>query len=162
MLNSADKSCLFLTFALVGLLLAPFWVLDSDAGQIWPKSKGELCWETRREGETEPSGMARLGITNIFAGHYVVAGVATGTDSDGNPYTNIVHGNAELIGDSVMMTFVGSERDSDALRAGIFNVVLDISTLDGDQENIGWEYYRVSGSITQEIERGSLKLTDCP
>jgi len=162
MKNSDKKTCFFLVLVLVGLLLIPFLVLDSDAGQVWPKNKGELCWATTREGDTLPSGMARLGITNIFAGHYVVAGVATGTDSDGTPYTNIAHGNAELIGDSIKMTLLVSERDSVAFRAGISHAVLDISTLNGDQENVGWEYYRAPGTITEEFERGFLTLINCP
>ncbi len=179
MRSTARNPFLLLTFTLIVVLLGCLWVLDSNAGGLWPNKQGELCWATTRDGDLEPSGLVRLGINNLNGGHYVLAGVAAGTDGSGNPYVHVVQGSAEFIQwpfrsdpvapieylPKVMMTVVGSERDgvAKAFRSAIRNVMLDPLTLKGDYQSIGWENFQITPTIIQEeLEKGSLTLTNCP
>ncbi len=179
MKKGVGKRYFFLACTLIVVLLGWIWVLDSDGGGLWPNKQGELCWATTRDGDSEPSGMVRLGINNLNGGHYVVAGVAIGTDGSGNPYVHVVQGSAEFIQwpfksdpaapieylSKLMITVVGSERDgiAKAFRSAIRNVMLDPSTLDGDYQSIGWENFQITPTIIEEeLEKGSLTLRDCP
>jgi len=107
---------------------------DADSANLWPNKHGELCWSV-----TPPSGTlttVKLAVVRTVGDHYIVHGTITE-----NGYIRCVNGNAEIVGNKVIMS--GSTSgiyNGIELIGGIGLVELDLSTLNGFSEGINMWY----------------------
>jgi hypothetical protein len=158
---------LVLSVILLAFLLSWFGISDVEASNLSPRLRGELCWEFTDQQGTQ--GIAKFRVLPIGGGHHIVSGKTTAYDGE----LNIVYGNAEIEGNTVLMTLIGSgkEKDSTAMWTWIGHVVLDRSTLNGTYESIGNDRNYsdqpiVIGDIfidsDTEYDTGSLTFIPCP
>jgi hypothetical protein len=85
------------------MAILTFWCDTAHAGpSLWPSSKGEICIEN-----IDTGGFVRLAVTRIIGNHYSVSGIVTETGG-----TTLVNGNAEIIGDQILMNISASGYDA--------------------------------------------------
>ncbi len=127
-----------------------------------PGFEGDLCWAINDE-------IAKLRVTHIGGGHYIVSGKTTVNGI----LHNIIHGNAEIEGSNIYMTLVKSEKDSEGegMDTGIIYGAIDKVTFNGTHEGI--RHIRnysaqpfVSGDIFIDSDTqygtGSITFISCP
>jgi hypothetical protein len=140
------------SFVLTVFLLG--WVGTSAAARsLWPKKHGELCWETGAPGE-----LVRLYVTNMGNGHYLVLGSVA---ENGN--IQAVHGNAELVGEEVIMHVTASGSDEYEVFGFQGSVALDLSTLDGTADGISLSCDKTTNVCELNYDgEVALDLVPCP
>ena len=117
---------------------------------------GDFCWTIAQDGV--PMGIAKASVSYIGGGHYLLSGKVTAYD--GKVY--IGHGNAEVEGNSILMSVNGSGRSAEDMESGTVHVVLETATLNGTWESMGHDVNYSDQSIDIEHETGSLTFIPCP
>lgn len=119
---------------------------------------GEFCWQVFDEAGA-PDWVYKFGVYQKEGGHLVFYG--TSRDS----FTEVAHGNAEIVGAEVKMVIVGSgvgsSSDPNYVWSDTFVAVLDISTLNGTWHVLGLDHDDVEGTNTDYIN-GTISLIICP
>jgi hypothetical protein len=135
-------------FCLVGLLSSPAEASDY---------LGDFCW-TIAFLDGVPSGIAKASVSYIGGGHYLLSGKITA--DDGKVY--IGHSNAEVEGNSILISVNGSGQSAEDMESGTVHVVLETATLNGTWESMGHDVNYSDHSIDIEHETGSLTFIPCP
>lgn len=132
-------------FCLTGLYLQNVYASDY---------LGDFCWQAKG-GEV----ILKLGVSHIGGGHYIVSGKL-----DEGTLRGPVHGNAEIEGENVYVTLVGTEKDDDEISNQIYHIILNINTLNGTVESIEhqYNYYEVPAFETEYNEPDTLTFISCP
>ena len=114
---------------------------------------GEYCWQD------DEGGIAKLAITKIGDGHYLVNG--RHTDTSGN--VEAVIGNGEVSAGKLIVHITSSSFDADEVRGFLATLVLDLppTNLNGTMEGVDI-YYDKSGSIGGVSYDGPVTLTRVP
>ena len=99
------------------------------APSLWPANKGEVCLQN-----TSTGGVARLAVVRVLGGHYSVQGIVTDADEQ----ITLVSGNAELVGNQVLIHVTASGYTAPEVHGMIGSVQLDASTLEGVFEGMGF------------------------
>ena len=146
------KKLIYLSL-LVGLFL--FTTTSKSQAEVY---LGEFCWQVFDD-VGAPDWIYKFGIYQKEGGHYVLYG--TSSDS----FTEVAHGNAEIVGSKVKMVIVGSGVGSDSdpsyVWSDTFNAVLDISTLNGTWHVLGIDHDGVEGTTLDYIN-GTITSITCP
>jgi hypothetical protein len=129
--------------AVPGLIIAVAFMCwiglsDADSAQKWPKNSGELCWDLQ-----PPSGdptTVTLAIVRTVKDHYIVHGTITENPDTAEEYVRCLDGNAEIVGNYVIMHGTTAGLYGDELIGGMGIVKLDINTLGGSSEGIHMWY----------------------
>lgn len=108
-------------------------------------------------GGSRGGGIAKLAITRIGDGHYLVNG--RHTDTSGN--VEAINGNAEIVGTQVIMHITTSSFDMDEVRGFLATLVLDLSDLNGTMEGVNVYYDKPAGSGGVSCD-GRMTLTRVP
>ena len=157
-------------FVIVGFVLVFFilgWpgISDVRGEELWPRIRGELCWEMEADGG-EPT-IIRLAIMRTVRNHYIVNGTSTRYDiPEYDEYVQLLSGNAEIVGEQVIMHVTSSGFQPLSVHDQVWGfmgtVKLDLETLDGIGAGIGY------GSLFGEAphfsceDPGSLTWIPCP
>ena len=114
---------------------------------------GEYCWQD------DEGGIAKLAITKIGDGHYLVNG--RHTDTSGN--VEAVIGNGEVAAGKLIVHITSSSFDADEVRGFLATLVLDLppTNLNGTMQGVDI-YYDKSGSIGGVSYDGPVTLTRVP
>ena len=149
---------LVLCFVLLVSLLSWTGISDVEAQSLWPRMSRVLCWEITLDGV--PIGIAKANVSYIGGGHYLLSGKITAYD--GKVY--IGHGNAEVEGNSILISVNGSGQSAEDMESGTVHVVLGTATLKGNGiwESMGHDVNYSDQSIDIEHETGSLTFIPCP
>lgn len=139
-------------FILFGLLVLPGTFIKAYGAGI-PIYLGEFCWE-------DPGGgIARLGLTHMGDGHFLVNGTHTETPD----IVQAVNGNAEIVGTQLIMHITSSGSDASEARAFFGTIVLDLATLDGTVEGLGVYYEKPMGPSGINYDGvQTLTFVSCP
>lgn len=95
----------------------------------------EFCWED------VDGGIARLEITHVGNGHYIV----NGRHTDGSGIVQAVNGNAEIVGTQLIMHITTSGFDGSEVRGFLGTGVFDLPGLNGTMEGINVSYEKPAG-----------------
>ena len=143
----------------VGLVVG--MVLASAVAHAQVTYFGEVCWQVQSVTPGDPETFQwRLGVLSYGAGHFAMNGRAVRATSG---YVRPMHGNAEVVDGSVVMTLVSSEAESvsGTRESSTFNVVLDVATLGGRYRQIGVE--APGGGMAESVtDEGTLSRVSCP
>lgn len=120
---------------------------------------GEFCWDLNVGGQNEAK--FKLAVTDMGGGHYIVNGTNTFSASNDNA-VHAVHGNAEIVGNEVMLTLNSSDGDSVGTSISTFNIRLNMPSLNGTFRSINQDY----SSGTRVFEpldhtEGAVTITSC-
>jgi hypothetical protein len=108
---------------------------------LWPKNKGELCWDVCDIYGENCDSLVKLAVMKTVGNHYIVNGV--NIEPDGPQLAN---GNAEIDGDLILINVSSAGLTPGSEVRGFMGlVVLDANTLDGTVEGIGINF-DISGS----------------
>lgn len=114
---------------------------------------GEFCWEDPE------GGIAKLAITSIGDGHYLVIGRHTDTSGNVEPLI----GNGEVVPGHLIVHITTSSFDADEVRAFLATLVLDLpaTNLNGTIEGLNLYYDKTTDDrdITYD---GTMALTRVP
>jgi len=151
---------------LVGLILLGA-IAESRADVYY----GDLCWQLNNATDiswqaggvqtsqsTSGQAILRLGTYQKEGGHFVFYGKVSSADS---ATVAPVHGNAEVQGDSVLMTLTYSGTGSTDKFNDIVNAVLNAQTLNGTFAQIG-THYNNSGPLGIHYGDGTMTRITCP
>ena len=149
------RSCtvVILGFVLTAFLLCSLSPANVEGADLWPKNRGEVCWDASN------GGSVRLFVTNMGKNHYIV----NGTHSDPPDYIVLLNGNAEIIGDRVIMHITSSSSDADTIWGYLSNADLDKATLNGIVDSISYHFVKTDNDRGFEYD-GEITLThtSCP
>jgi hypothetical protein len=121
--------CLVAVVFLISITVAPAFAGKS----LWPKKKGELCWE-----DESGDSFIRTAVVRTVKKHYLIHG--TRTESDGT--IHLFSGNAEIVGDKVIMQTTSAGSDENHAFGFIGSGVLDKETLNGTTDGVGFYFDR--------------------
>jgi hypothetical protein len=114
---------------------------------------GEYCWQD------SGGGIARLAITHMGNGHYLV----NGRHTDPSGYVDAVNGNAEVVGSQVIMHITSSGFDVNEVRGFMATIVLDHSSLNGTMEGVNVLYQKPAGpGVISYDGPQTLTFITCP
>ncbi len=135
-------------FMLFGLL-----ILGGGSSVKAANYLGEFCWQDPE------GGIARLAVTDMGDAHFLLHG--RHTDTLGN--AEAVNGNAEVVGNQVIIHITSSGFDSGEVRAFWGTIVLDLSDLNGTIEGLNVDYEKPAGPgvITYDGVQ-TLTFISCP
>jgi hypothetical protein len=113
---------------------------------------GEYCWDFSTTLGT--IGVIKLGVSDLGDGHYI----CSGTISVSSPIVIVrpASGNAEFVGDEILVTLNFAGIRNDKIGTELFNITLDSKTISGDLEGIGVYFDAV------ELFEGTVDYTTCP
>jgi hypothetical protein len=119
---------------------------------------GEFCWQGQGDGET---GTLRLAVTDVGGGHFLLNGRMTNSST---PATGAIHGNAEVVGNNVLMTLNESHIDQFATSMTTCSAVLSPSSLGGTIKCIGQDFnYSMAAFEPLNHAVGTINFTpQCP
>lgn len=142
-----------LSFVLMTLLLGNLGAANVEGSDRWPVKRGELCW--RKSG----GDILKLFVTNMGRKHYLVNGVHIESSGD----FSLVNGNAEIIGDRIIMHYTSSSFDTDEVWGFLGNADLDKATLNGILDGLAYFHDKAAGEGGFEYD-GNWTLTNisCP
>jgi len=119
---------------------------------LWPKNKGEVCWTTNGE-------IVRLAVVRTLNNHYLIHGTIT----EAGHKDTLINGNAEIIGDEVMMHTTLSWARVDEVNTYSGIVTLDLTTLNGTYEGLSNYYVKSSGETGISYDGPhNLNYIPCP
>ena len=119
----------------VVLLLSWIGLRDAESANLWPNKAGELSWLTSTDA------IITLAVVKTYKGHYIVHG--TITEDDG--YVRCLNGNAEIVGNNMIMHGSTSGIWGDELIGSIGMVELNLTTLNGQSEGLTIKYDKAGG-----------------
>jgi hypothetical protein len=145
-------------FALISFFTV-FCLLNSavsfgfEAGSARGGYMGEYCWQD------DGGGIAKLAITKIGDGHYIVSG--RHTDTSGN--VEAVIGNGEVVAGQLIVHLTSSSFDSGEVWAMLATIVFDLPSLNGTMEGVNVWYDKPGGPGGVSYDgAGTLTKVTCP
>ncbi len=132
---------------------------------------GDICWQVNNatdiswqaggiqtSQQTSSQAILRLGTYQKEGGHYALYGKASSIDM---ATVAAAHGNAEVQGNSILMTLTYAGAGSTDKFNDIVNAVLDAQTLNGTFAEIG-THYNNSGPLGIHYGDGTMTKITCP
>ena len=115
---------------------------------------GEVCWTfAYTTGLPGTSGNIKAGVYHMGGGYHLLGGLATVTTPSYRQ--SALHGNAEFIGSSIVLTLTYSETFPGEIATATYNVVLNPDTLSGTLKGGVFDFIepylyfaQVSGTVT--------------
>ena len=148
-------TCRGLCLVFLVILLSCLGISSVKGAEVWPDKEGELCWKNN-EGD-----IIKLSIENMREKHYLAHGTYTHTGSGG--YIRLLDGNAEIIGNQIIMNLSSSRCDAskETICASTGTVELDSKTLDGSTSGVSYYYEKKTGKSGINYD-GPTKLVNIP
>ena len=87
------------------------WIPDAAEAQMGMTYFGEMSWRVQQEGGAQGNSILQVGLVYYGAGHIMLNGKITHFDEGGDIWYQIVHGNAEILGNSMVMGLTLIEMD---------------------------------------------------
>jgi hypothetical protein len=142
-----------ISFFILFCLLNSTVTLGFEAGGARGAYMGEYCWQD------DEGGIAKLAITKIGDGHYLVNG--RHTDTSGN--VEAVIGNGEVVAGQLIVHLTSSSFDAGEVRAFLATLVLDLPGLNGIIEGVNVYYDKPAGpgGVSYDGTQNLTKVT-CP
>lgn len=147
-------------FNVVGLILLMVGLLIFTTRSTVEASSylGVVCWNASVGGQI--GGNLKLAVTDMGDGHYIVNGTSTNTSTSA---VEVVHGNAEVVSNKIILTLNSSHTDQYATSISTSNISLDIPSLNGVFNSISQDYNYSQGAFEPlNYTTGVVTLIPCP
>ncbi len=115
----------------------------------------EHCFEVVMEDGTL-LGIAKLEISHIVDGHYIVRGKAYYDD------LQVIQGSAEIDGDNILLTATHTSKGNTNLSIGASHILIDRTTFNGTSEVVMHNLNYSDMSISRDYETAFLTNIPCP
>lgn len=144
---------------IVGVFLCWIGLSGDESESLWPNKQGELCWTLY-----PPAGntlTAKVAIVRTYGDHYIFHGTTTEQIGD-EVYVSLVNGNAEIVGNKVIMQGSSSGISGTDLYGSLGIIELYLSDLSGTSVGV-WVYAPISGDPGVVKSEGPVvwELTVC-
>lgn len=124
---------------------------------------GDFCWTIPDRPDID--NLLKLGVYEKEGGHFTLYGTETFSDEFGFKGIGAVNGNAEVVGNEILVTVTGTDDGIDIIPTTFSSTIqatLDAGTLSGTVHIMGLVQYASEGDVLPFSIHGDMTLITCP
>lgn len=123
---------------------------------------GELCWMVDDSQQGDENFIVKLAVVDEGDNHFTVSGIEISAQGAPSPNGEVLHGNAEIVGDEAVFSISSTYNDAEEMASVEYFIKISTSTLSGSYDGIASIYDKIDEVHFTGYGTGSVSNLACP
>ncbi len=121
---------------------------------------GDLCWEVAEEGSE--GYILKLAVSDVGNNHLTLNGIEISDQGEPRADGEIVHGNAELVGNEVLFSLNATSNSAEEIAAVTYSISISTTSLSGTYEGVATVHDKLEDVTIVGYGSGTFTNLSCP